>query len=819
MGTSITRTKILVPRRREDLLRRPRLLRILDDILDYPFTLISAPAGYGKTSLLIDLVQQAEYPVCWYSLDKLDQDPQRFLDHLIGCVQIRFPGFGETSARLVKDLPNPLDHSDQLITTLVNDLYEMISEHIVIILDDFHLVGESSQISSFISKLGQMVDDNIHLVMTSRYLFDFPDIPLLTGRRKIKGIGYDDLAFNEKEIKALFSEVYKQTLTLEQTKHLATETEGWITGLLLSGNHIKNYFSDQIKATQVTGSDIFNYLAEQVFQKQTNEIKEFLLQTSTFDEFSQQLCFEVLGMPEQTEWDGLIQHLVQQNLFIQQINDKELWIRYHHLFLDYLRDNLKKSEPDQEKILLTRLVSVYTQLPEWEKAFETAQRLDDANALAQVIDKASSELFHSGRIQLLSTWLGYLPEEVYESKPKMQALLGLIKTELGYPKDGLNHLVKATNNPKVSLTPLDLAQTLNWKASANRILSNHKQSLNNARSAYQLTVNSDRSTIQFSESIRGIGLANYRLGKLDESIKFLKSSLISYESLNNDKNIALVHMDLGSVYINQGILHEARIHYQNALDIWTSLGNIHQLSNLLNNLGYLAILTGDYIVANTFLEQALSYSTETANLRMQGLIIASFGDLAFNVEDFQKALEKYQESKVFSDKCNDVFLQIYLSLRITSTHRLLDNLHYAQKYLSVMRTNVLKNITKANFGLWNLEKGLLYTKAGSHVLGRKSFRRAFNIFKNINKPLELANVQTGQALLEINARKPAAALKYLRSASDTIQEVGTNQPLLPMLSRHYDDLSKILNNAFDPGLINLRTDLVEFRHRLPQLQR
>ncbi len=623
MGSIITRTKILVPRRRENLLSRPRLLNALDDILDYPFTLISAPAGYGKTSLLIDLVQGAEYPVCWYSLDKLDQDPQRFLDHLIGCVQICFPGFGETSSRLVRDLPNPLDHSDQLITTLVNELYENISEHIIIILDDIHLIAENHQISSFISKFGQMVDDNIHLVMTSRYLFDFPDIPLLTGRRKIKGIGYDDLAFNEEEIKTLFSDIYNQTLTLEQSKELAADSEGWITGLLLSGKHIKNHFPDQTKATLVTGADIFNYLAEQVFQKQPAEIKEFLLQSSIFDEFSQQLCSGVLGWPEEKEWDRIIHHLIQQNLFIQQVNDKELWIRYHNLFLDYLRDNVKKSQPEQEIILLTRLVDVYTQLSEWEKAFETAQRLGDANALAQVIDNASSDLFHSGRIQLLSTWLGYLPDEVYEFKPNMQALLGFIRTELGYPKDGLYHLSKASNNPKVSLAPLDLAQTLNWKASANRILSNYDQSLNNSKRAYQLTFRSDSSTIQFSESLRGIGLAHYRIGDLEESIKFLKSSLNSYKSLNNDKNIALVHMDLGSAYINQGFLYEARIHYQNALDIWTSLGNIHQLSNLFNNLGYLAILTGDYTNANSFLDQALGYSTETSNLRMQGLIIAS----------------------------------------------------------------------------------------------------------------------------------------------------------------------------------------------------
>ncbi len=136
-----------------------------------------------------------------------------------------------------------------------------------------------------------------------------------------------------------------------------------------------------------------------------------------------------------------------------------------------------------------------------------------------------------------------------------------------------------------------------------------------------------------------------------------------------------------------------------------------------------------------------------------------------------------------------------------------------------MRSNTLKNKTKANFGLWNQEMGLIQTKTGSYFMGRTSFRRALNIFKKINRPLELANVQAGQALLEIRAGKPAAALEHLQSASVTIKEVGSNQPLLPMLSRHYDDFAKILDDTADPDLINLRADLAVFRQCLPQLRR
>jgi len=819
MGSTVTRTKILVPRRREDLLSRPRLLHILDDILDYPFTLISAPAGYGKTSLLIDLVQQAEYPVCWYSLDKLDQDPQRFLDHLIGCVQIRFPGFGETSARLVKDLPNPLDPSDQLITTLVNELYEKISEHIVIILDDFHLVAENLQISSFVSKFGQMADDNIHLVMTSRNLFDFPDIPLLTGRRKIKGIGYDDLAFNEEEIKTLFSDVYKQVLTPEQAKQIAADTEGWITGLMLSGKHIKDYFPDQIKAALVTGADIFNYLAEQVFQKQTTEIKEFLLQSSIFDEFSQQLCSAVLGWPEEKEWDRLVQHLVQQNLFIQQVNDNELWIRYHHLFLDYLRDSLKKSEPDQEKMLLTRLASVYTQSSKWEKAFETAQRLGDANALAQVIDKASSDLFHSGRIQLLSTWLSYLPEEIYDEFPKLEILIGISNTTLGKPILGLQQLTKTIGHPGTNTEPLILTRAHLCRATTNRLLGNYKEALEDIKSIHKLTLTNNISRQIIAESHREAGLLHNYLSNNVLSIEYLTKSLKIYKSIDDQKNSSLVHSDLGLVYMDLGDFETAEYHLLLAKDIWITLNNANQLSVVYNNIGNLKISKGKYTEAHFNLSLGMEYAKASVNLRMEAYILASLGDIAFSLSSYAASYNLYQKANKISRMIQEGYLLSFLNIRLSSLARISNRITRNKGTIREFHNSYKANNSRLELGIWHLENGLLQTKVSSYLLGRTSFRRAFNIFKKISKPLEMANVQAGQALLELSAGKSTAALKYLQSASATIQEIGSNQPLLPMLSRHYDEFAKILYSTDDADLINLRTDLTDFRNRLPRMQR
>jgi len=207
MSVTVTRTKILVPKRRSDLLSRSRLISVFDDVLDYPYTLISAPAGYGKTSLMIDLAHQASYPFCWYSIDPLDLDPNRFLTHFIHGIQIQFPDFGGATLSLLDNQTNLLQDPAQVVSILVNEIYNKISEHFVLFLDDFHLLNSDQGICSFISRFGQEMDDNTHLVMASRTLFDFPDLPLLIGRRMVKGIGFDELAFRAREIKSYYRQI------------------------------------------------------------------------------------------------------------------------------------------------------------------------------------------------------------------------------------------------------------------------------------------------------------------------------------------------------------------------------------------------------------------------------------------------------------------------------------------------------------------------------------------------------------------------------------------------------------------------------------
>lgn len=275
MSVTVTRIKILTPRCRPDLISRPRLLKLLDDVLDYRFTLVSAPAGYGKTSLLVDLAHRVKYPVSWLTLDSLDQDLQRFLTHLIKSINLNFSDFGSRTLSLLENTSSLTFDLDQLIRTFVNDMYANIPEHFAIILDDFHLVDDNQQINRFISHLGQEMDENCHLILSSRTLFNLPDLALMVSRSLIKSLGYEELAFQPEEIKFLLEKNYQQHITDQESQILAKESEGWITGLLLSAETGLSGLTTHSRTAKVSGVDIFDFLAEQVFKLQTPLIQGF----------------------------------------------------------------------------------------------------------------------------------------------------------------------------------------------------------------------------------------------------------------------------------------------------------------------------------------------------------------------------------------------------------------------------------------------------------------------------------------------------------------------------------------------------------------
>ncbi len=274
MEYPIRQTKIILPRRHQDLLSRQRLLRMLDDLLEYRLTLIAAPAGYGKTSLLVDLADRVEYPVCWLAIDPLDHDPLRFINHFVAAIHHQFPDFGGPSKSLISNLGGRDLDREQVLRTIINDLYDHVGEHFDLVLDEFHLIEKSLEINQFINRFVQEMDENCHLVIASRSLLSLPDLPLMIGRSQVKGLSFEELAFHPQEIRDLYQIKYHQEMSTQDAERIAGETEGWITGLLLSAEITGQGLTDQGRAARAAGIDLYDYLAQQVLDQQTPEMQD-----------------------------------------------------------------------------------------------------------------------------------------------------------------------------------------------------------------------------------------------------------------------------------------------------------------------------------------------------------------------------------------------------------------------------------------------------------------------------------------------------------------------------------------------------------------
>src|SRR5215211_8851983 len=247
----ISKTKIIVPYRRPELLSRPRLLESMQSLLDNKLLLLSAPAGYGKTSLLIDLARTIDMPVCWLSLDLLDRDPQRFLAYLIASLAEQFPHIGEASRPQLNPLRSIEHDAESLLVTLTNEIYDQIEDDFLLIIDDFHLLDDFPIISTLVNRFLELVMENCHVLLSSRTLPNLDDVTLMVAREQVAGLNHVELAFNLREAQALYAQNNRQHLSDEAAKELIDQTSGWITGMVLSNSP---------GMTRVSGVDTFAYL-------------------------------------------------------------------------------------------------------------------------------------------------------------------------------------------------------------------------------------------------------------------------------------------------------------------------------------------------------------------------------------------------------------------------------------------------------------------------------------------------------------------------------------------------------------------------------
>jgi LuxR family maltose regulon positive regulatory protein len=411
----ILNTKLYIPPKRLTLVARPSVIERLEKGLNRSIILVSAPAGFGKTTLLSEWHTSENgktQPLAWLSLDPEDNDIERFLLYLATALDTLKKGISDSILPLLQT--NQLPAIKVILTSLINELDETLQLPFILVLDDYHLIT-SPVVHEALIFLVENIPPQMRLVILTR---EDPPLPLarLRARQQLTEIRAADLRFSIDESAAFFNQVMGLNLTASDIETLETRTEGWIAGLQMIAISIsgRDDKSDFIRSFASSHRFIFDYLIEEVLEGLAPEIKDFLVRTSILDRMCAPLCDAVTG---KNSSQNILLQLEQMNLFIIPLDDQRRWYRYHHLFADILHQQLRTANSGNNQDLHQKAYKWYQDNDLIGDAIHHALAIGDYETVADLSEKLVFESIERHELFTIANWLENLPDEIMQAKP------------------------------------------------------------------------------------------------------------------------------------------------------------------------------------------------------------------------------------------------------------------------------------------------------------------------------------------------------------------------------------------------------------------
>jgi LuxR family maltose regulon positive regulatory protein len=613
----ILATKLYIPRVRPNAVLRPRLIERLNQGLSSgcKITLISASAGFGKTTLVSEWIAGCERPVAWLSLDEGDNDPTRFLTYLAAALQM-------IAANIGAGIQSPQPPSTEwILTTLLNEIAD-IPDNFILVLDDYHVI-DSKPVDQALTFLVEHQPPRMHLVIATR-----EDPPLPLARLRVRGqlteLRLTDLRFTPTEAAEFLNRVMGLNLRDADIAALEARTEGWIAGLQLAALSMQGRSDTAGFIQAFTGSHRFvlDYLAGEVLERQPERVRYFLLQTAILDRLSGSLCDAVTAEDGSR---GMLETLERGNLFVVPLDDQRQWYRYHHLFADVLQVHLIEALPEQVFSLHQRASAWYEQNGLPTDAIRHALAAEDFERAAGLIELAWSAMDLSYQS---STWLGWvkaLPDVLIRARPVLSvgyAWALLDGGELEASEARLHDAERCLETPTDKMVVVDKEQFRSLPASIatarayrSLALGNVPATVKYAQQALELTPEDDQ--VRHIQAISLLGLAQYTSGDLEAAERSLADFYTNLRKTGEIPTLIGITFLLADIRVALGRLHEAESSYQQTLRIATGQGEPMPLgtADLYRGLGELYVERGDLEAAaqHLLISQKLGEQTATTD--------------------------------------------------------------------------------------------------------------------------------------------------------------------------------------------------------------
>jgi LuxR family transcriptional regulator, maltose regulon positive regulatory protein len=633
--------KLTVPQRPRHLITRSRLTTLLHGIVDRQLLTLTAPAGYGKTSALIDFATgEPPLPICWYTLDRFDADPWTFLAYLTEAIRQRFPeGLRQTASILEQGAPT----SFGAIVTLLLQEINALDQDLAVVIDDWHLVDEVTDINELVAQI-LLRCPRCHMILASRRYPGLPDMMLLAARRQMSGLDEERLRFTPLEVAAVITAEYAVEVSAAQAALLAERANGWITGILLALQATEADLPALIHGSVAAEQPIYRFLGEQVFDRQPAAIQQFLLDSSLLDELTVARCTQLLGRDDAR---AVLDQLVRQHVFISELKPG-CW-RYHPLFREFLQSHFRASDPARYQVLTLRVADDYAARGEWPQAFELCVSVDDLAAAQAIAVRGGDQLYAAGRLETLERWFAELPLDT------LGAPLLCLKARVLVDRGQIYEAQLLTDLAERRASDAERSGVLLQQATISRNVGRYDDAI----MLCQQVLASDSEPVARAAALRTLAICQLQLAQHEQAIEHLLAALELERERGDRRMLAMIQIDLGRAYEALGKLDLAERFYSQADDHLAATGNLGERALTLNNKGVVQHLAGRYREAFATLTEASQHAQQAGIPDYEALVLASLGDLYSDLQRWQPSGAAYEQARRLS---GDAFLIAYVAL-------------------------------------------------------------------------------------------------------------------------------------------------------------
>jgi ATP/maltotriose-dependent transcriptional regulator MalT/DNA-binding SARP family transcriptional activator len=629
------RTKLLPPRPASVLLSRPRLTERLQANLSHPVTLVAAPAGSGKTTLVADFVRAHAGQFVWYQLDNTDADPLVFLEYLTHGVGQAVPGFGDVTLSYLRQSADEVArHPARAVDVLLNEVLQEVSRQLVVVLDDYHHLGRETAVHAVLDRLISYLPDVLHVIVISR---DVPPLALsrLRSQDSLAIIDRRELLFTDEETRELFRQVFDLELSDEQLTEYRERTQGWITALQLVRQFAQREAltsagaqagaADLREVLRRSEHDIFDYFAEEVFADEPADVRRFLLRISLPDRVEPDMCARLY--PEVNS-RHVLPELVRRNVFMTVASDSRgEEYRLHPLFRSFLQRRLsQESGPGEVAAEHARYADCYLERGEWEHAARHLIATEDFGRAASVVAERGGHWIAAGALASLVSLVEVLPAEALRAHPRALFYRG----EVARLRE-----------------ELDAARLLYRRAAS--LLREHNDREGEA------------------ETLRSLATVERRYGDLETALAYLDRAA---ELADEDSVVrAKCAGTRGLCLMAQGDWAAAEREFRVALQGAEDHGDEHYARLMSHNLGLPALIRGDFAESLRWLRRTLQYRGNAPPIPQEAGVHLNMARCHFYRGEFAECEEHLDRSLELSQLFNLSVLQAEVFETYGNLHR------------------------------------------------------------------------------------------------------------------------------------------------------